>query len=306
MSMQSLKEISVEQAKTQPEMVDQITEESPILAALKWTPSTHNGWNLAEVVKEIKGASFTDLNAPMGQMSYDSDLQYVSLFNLGGNLEAPQDKADMMGGKAKYFADKQALFLKDAGNTAERDLYYNYFLRAANMDGTSISAGGTAASSGETGLSEIVVMRLDQASNTGIYDPTQFKQGTLLSVTPLNGGNLYRFSNGVNGYGVQYKGRFGWQLLDPKRTVCAINNISKTKLPTLAMLDDAIANVHGKPGSTLVMANVKTLNMLFPSEKMKALHITNGEKSINTQVLDYNGIQIIGSYNVAYGNSAQV
>lgn len=77
----------------------------------------------------------------------------------------------------------------------------------------------------------------------------------MLDVAPINGGNLYKSASktytGVLVYGMRLKGYFGYQIANPL-TVGTIVNISKTKPPTAAMLDDLIAEVRGTSSNTLL------------------------------------------------------
>ena len=49
---QTLHEIALEKANKRPELVDFLTEESPILALLKWIPATHGLPSCYSVYKE--------------------------------------------------------------------------------------------------------------------------------------------------------------------------------------------------------------------------------------------------------------
>ena len=69
---QTLHEIALDKARKRPELVDFLTEEAPILALLKWIPATHGLWNVEEVLDNIKGASFTELGAPLPTMNAET------------------------------------------------------------------------------------------------------------------------------------------------------------------------------------------------------------------------------------------
>ncbi len=301
--MESLKEIANNYAKKQTKMADQITEKAPILEKLKWEPASHSGWNVAEVMTDVEGAGFTELNAPLKQMSSTTDLVQTPTFNLGGNLEVADDKATMMGGKEKYFADRQERFLNDAGKTTEATLYTNHFLQAAIKAGNTIDAGGT----GST-LNTIVIMRMESGTNNGIYDPKQFQHGRLLNIRPINNGALYNLMSRPNvlGWGVSYLGRFGWQNVDPARTVAAIVNISDTKPASITMLDDALDKVRSAGSDTLIMGNSRLLGTLFSEKKAEVLQVNSGETALNTLVRVYNDVPICRSYNIEYNGFAKI
>ena len=55
--METLREISIKHAKKQPQQVEYLTEESPILDVTKWTPASHDFWNAAERIPHHAGAA---------------------------------------------------------------------------------------------------------------------------------------------------------------------------------------------------------------------------------------------------------
>lgn len=299
---QTLKEIAQEKAKKRPELVDFLTEEAPILQMLKWIPATHGLWNVEEILDSIEGAAFTDLGAPLPSVRAETRLRqtYVSL--LGGEVEVSKDKAAQFGGAQKYFARRENALYRQAGMDTELAIWRDYWRKAALQHGLVTRCGAT-----EHAYS-ILVVRFDQENNVGIYDPAQFHQGRLLDPTPINGGELYhlRSQPGVLGYGVEYRGRFGWQLLHPARAVHALVNIDAEHLPTLAQLEDAIAAIHGTAGTTFIFGHHKIVQKTFSAIKQADIMYVNGDKELQTIVGAINGIKIIGSYNLPDGTEAAV
>ena len=84
--------------------------------------------------------------------------------------------------------------------------------------------------------------------------PTSFDSGRLLKIDfPYNGAEHVLHGakyEGVLGYSIAYRGNFGYQILDPERTVAAIVNIDETHKPSVTMIDDMLAQVRSQPGST--------------------------------------------------------
>ena len=309
MPAQTLKEIANDKAKKRPELVDYLTEEAPILGSVKFIAASHGLWNVEEVLSGIKGPSFVDLGAPLPSMEARTGLETTYVSVLGGEIEVSKDKAQQFGGAPQYFARREKPVLKKAGSDTETALYEKYW-RAAAISSSKryTSAGGTAAGSGDTGLYSLMVVRFDEQVNTGIYDPTCFDSGHLVEISPLNGGNPYhlRSQPGVSGYGVEYRGRFGWQLLDPDKTVYGIVNISASKLPTMAMIDDAIAEVRGNNTNTMIMGHPKILGRVFSSLKQANVQFGNGDSNLQMAVTHYDKIPLMGSYNINKGNEAAV
>lgn len=308
---QTLKEIAISKAKKRPDMVDNLTEDAPLLDLVKWIPSSHGLWNVEEVLKGIKGASFVDLGAPLPQMDVSSDLvsSYVSI--MGGEIEVSRDKAAQFGGAPSYFARKEKPIFKQAGMDTERKLFYDFWRKGALKARNVLDLKGTPHSGDKTGLYTILVVRLDEANNIGIYDPTQFDSGKLLQITALSGGNPYhlRSQPGVTGYGVEYRGRFGWQLIGPEVTVFAMVNIDPDKdatFPTIRQVRRAISTVRGKASNTYIFGHINVVSDVFGSFKENAIQYGNNDSEIKTMVGSFDGIKIVGTYNVDDGNEEQV
>lgn len=296
----TLKELAIEYAKKQPHQVDYLTEESPILERMKWEQASHGLWNVYDEVKGIEGADFVDMDAPLPKMSIDTALKKVDLGIMGGIIEVGEDKAQMMGGAAKYFAKNEAKFLRDAGSKTEKKILYDNFRRYAIDNENCQNAGGA---SGDN-LYSILCVHYTPGETTGLYSPDGFKNGAMLDVQSVNNGALYLNKNGVLVKGIRYKGYFGMQLANPK-SVSAIANVSKDHIPTENQLDDMLIAARAKTGSTFIYMHPKALSMLN-KYKGDILRTVNGDKEINRQFTYWNGIEIITSYNFMDGGETVV
>lgn len=295
--MLTLHEIAVKFAKKQPGMVDDITEDAPVLRRLLWAASTHGLWNVAEKITDIQGPGFVRADAPLPAMQVTSDLVHTDLSLLGGFLACPSERARKFGGHMKYFADKQPVILKQAGMTAERQIILDYWFRAAKKDGTLYDAGGE----GKGWF--VLAVRFEKGVNCGLYDPGQFDSGRLLTISyPYDGAEHVLHTpgyEGVLGYSVVYRGNFGYQILDAKRTVAACVNIDETHKPTTAQIDDMLAQVRAQPGTTfLVMAPRARIHGINPY-KTDNVQLANSDIDAKTRVETWNGITLLTSYNIA-------
>jgi len=296
-SLYNLKEISNKYAKKQPQMVDDLTEMTPILERLKWQAASHGMWNQAEKVNDIDGAAWVNADAPLPTMNVSSDLEKVDLQVLGGEMEQAEDTIDQFGGPSSYFASKEPLILKQAGMTTELKLYYDNWIAKAYDDGNYVLAGG----SGDDQYS-IVALRIEEGVNVGLFDPTGFKQGSLLVKAGINGGNRYhlRSQEGVVGYGVTMKGRFGWQNLSTRNVACILN-IDSGSLPTIAEIDDMLHQVRATDRDTIIMCHPKCATMSFGPFKTTALQMNVRDTEYNRTISTWNNIPIITSYNILDG-----
>jgi hypothetical protein len=295
----TLKELSVLYAKKQPKMVDDILEETPILEMIPFEEASHGLWNMYEEVIDITGAGFVEIDAPLPPIGMMSDLKKLDLAIMGGLMEVGEDKAKLFGGKEKYFGKKMPKILSQSGVDTEVAFLYNHIRKFCIDNGLYTDSTGT-----EDTCYSILVVRFESGVTTGIYSPEGFKQGAMLHTFPINGGNLYLDSNGVLVYGLRIKGYFGFQIASPK-TVHAIVNIYAGKIPTEAQIDNAIAEVRGRPGNTYMFMHHKCRNLLY-GYKEDALQMGTKDKDMDRQIDKWNGIPIICSYNFLDGTEEAV
>lgn len=295
-NMSTLSEICIEKAHKQPGMLDSLLEDAPILGQCKWIPATHGMWNVAEKLTDIKGASFTQPDAPLPQMKVGTDLVSTDLFTLGGTMEVPSQRAKKFGGPEKYFSKHQDALLRKAGMDTEIALVKNNWLKGAIKEKNLRDAGAT--SKGWY----LLAVRFDDLANVGLYDPDQFESGRLLRIDlPYNGAEHHLQGEGfegVLGYAVAYRANFGWQLLDAKRTVSAIVNIDENNHPSADQIDDMLADVRATQGNTFIFCSPQARIHGINPHKSERVMLTNGDKDMQTYVESWMGIPIIMSYNI--------
>lgn len=297
--MKTLSEIAKEKAKKQPHQIDEILEEAPVLARLKFEEATHDFHNVAEEVTDVTGATWVPMNGVLPTVDAVTNLRKVDLAIMGGEIEVPEDTAKVFGGKDSYFAKKLPKVHKKTGMDTERRIIYDNWKRYAI---TNKMAYKTAAASG-AGYS-IIAVRLVSGEHNGLYSPSGFNQGTMLNVMALNGGNLYKSVSdkykGVNVYGIRLKAYLGWQILN-KRTCAAIVNIQPDKLPTAMQIDDMLADIRATDsGNTMLIMHPKCRNLLGGFKESK-LMMSVGEKNFSQQLMNWNGIPILTTYNMDDG-----
>lgn len=297
--MKTLSEIAKEKAKKQPKQIDEILEEAPVLAKLKFMEATHDFHNVAEEVTEVTGATWVPMNGVLPAVDAVTALRKVDLAIMGGEIEVPEDTARVFGGKEAYFAKKMPKVHKKTGMDTERNIIYNNWKQWCVVNKKAI---GTAAVTG-TGYS-ILAVRLEEGVHCGLYSPVGFSQGTMLNVMALNGGNLYKSTSdrykGVNVYGIRLKAYLGWQILGT-RCCAAIVNVQKNAVPTAMQIDDMLADIRATDsGSTMLVMHPKCRNILGTFKETK-LQMTVGEKTYNQAIMSWNGIPIVTTYNMDDG-----
>lgn len=295
--MSTLHEICLKFARKQPGMADSLTEDAPILRTVRWKPSTHGLWNVAERLEEVTGPAFVEPDAPLPVIRTSSSLVHTDLHVMGGTMEVPTQRALKFGGPAKYFAEKQSTILRRAGMDTEKQLMEKNWLKAAKSAKNLKDAGGTGAGW------YLLAVRFDELNNVGLYDPDQFAGGGRLFQieTPYNGSEhiLHGEYEGVYGYAIIYRANFGWQILDASRTCAAIVNIDEEHKPTAAMIDDMLADVRAQPGATYIFCGPKAKIYGLNPYKVDNVQLANNDADAKTRVETWNGISIVVSHNFA-------
>lgn len=299
----TLKELASEFARKQPQQVDGLTEEAPILGVIPFQEASHGLWNMYEDVEDVQGAGWVDMNAPLPAVDVISNLRKVDLSILGGEIEVPEDTANMFGGREKYFSRKMPKVLRRSGMAAEQRILYDNFRAWALDHGAATDAGATTG-----GGYTILAVRFVEGETCGLYSPECFKQGSLLDTQPINGGDLYKATagayQGVLVYGLRLKSYLGMQIGNP-HSVAAVVNISRNNVPTESMIDDMLAAVRATPGSTYLFMHERARNLLY-RYKAGALQINAGGRDLDRQITHWNGIEILTSYNFQDGTEAIV
>ena len=285
----TLAELNTALAKKQPHLLENLTEETPVLNSIKFEASSHPLHNAYEEVTDIKSASFVKMNSPLPTMDMSSTLKKQDLSIMGGELFCPEDTAQTFGSAEAYFAKKTPSLLRQAGMEIEKEIIYEDLLKFATDNQKVESAGAS-----EEGYC-MIAFRQIAGENTGLYSPEGFKSGAGLDVKKINNGALYKNDKGVLGYGIRFKGYFGIQLAN-KDGIAAITNITKSNLPTAQAIDDMLVEAKASAGSTLIYCHPKVLSFLN-KYKENILRVDTRENDINRTFLSWNGIRIVTSYN---------
>lgn len=307
--MPTLKELSVLYAKKQPKMVENITEEAPILRIVPFEKASHDLWNVYEETTEITGPGFVNLDAPLPAVGAKSELKKVDLSIMGGEAIVGEDKARLHGGPAAYFAKQTPSILRKAGMTTEVAILYSNFRAYALANSRKLNAGGS------SNVNHcILAVRFVTGETTGLYSPKGFDNGAVLDIKTLNGGALMKVKesrNGqsveFNGYAVRYKGYFGMQLAN-KDTVAGIFNVDRIsatkKIPTVSMVDDLLDMVRASSNTFLFM-HPKIRTALY-EHKNTPLTMNVYDKRFDDRIDFWHDVPIITSYNFLDGTEANV
>ncbi len=290
MTMGTLKEISAQFAKKQPQQVDWLTEETPVLDVMPFEQASHTLWNVYDEVADITGGGFVDMDAPLSSIEVDTKLSKVDLSILGAKMFCPEDKAKAFGGRDKYFSKKTPVALRKLGVDAEKSIIYKNFRQYALDNEQAIDAG----EQGDTCYS-LLAVRFVPGETTGLYSQEGFKQGGIIDMQAINGSTLYENEQGILGYGVRMKGYFGIQIANP-RTVAVMVNISSRKKPTATAIDNLLDMVRAR-GNTYLFCHRKVLSMMADVGKSQAFQMTAADQKVDRRIAEWNGVPVITSYN---------
>lgn len=298
---ETLREIALMHSKKQPKQIDYLTESSPILESVTYEKSTHGLKHAYEVLDEVVGGSFVDIDAPLPTVDATSNLKWAELSILGGKHKAGQDKVRQFGGMAAYLAKKTPKILRKTGQTAETALIYNILQAYAKDRGKLVSAED--APSGSKYYS-ILAVRWQDGEMTGLYDPKGFAPGAIVDVEPIAGGNVYEDPDTkILVYGAYFKSYFGFLPANPNN-IAGIVNIDKGEAAPDTLdeqIDEMLASCRaGDGGRTVVYMHRNMLTKLFKFKKEK-LQMTTGETNIDRQIASWNGVPIVTSYNFKDG-----
>lgn len=296
----TLKELSNQYAKKQPKQVNTLLEKAPVLDIIPFMEASHGLWNVYEEMSNITGAAFVDMDSVLPDVGADSDLKKVDLSIMGGQIFVPEDRAELMGGREKYFAKKMPSILKYSGMSAEQAIIYNNLRQFAIDNGMKTLVGG----SGNANYS-ILFVRFESEVCTGLYSPQGFKQGAMLDTRYINGGNLYANAAGVLGYGMRLKGYFGMQLAD-SRCCGVLANCTSSNRPTGMQMDDMLARIRAdESGNTFIICHPRMKAIL---NELKGGNIQSryDDKRIDRSFDYWGSVRILTTYNMYDGTEANV
>lgn len=296
----TLREINSKFAKKAPELVDYLTEDSPILDSALYEATTHGLSHAYEELAEVTGGNFGDMDAPLSSVDKITQLKWKQLSILGATHEKGVDAVKQLGGFSAYLSSKLPEILSATAQNAESSLIYDLFLPYAKAQGKLQDAGGSA----NTNYSMYAV-RWQAGNFTGLFDPNGFGQGAMMEIIPLSGGAPYKNSNNISVYGADLKSYIGFNFANP-RNIAGIVNIDASNVPTEAQIDNMLLDCRaGSGGTTYIYCHPKVLTMLNKYKGDK-LQLVNADTELNRLVMAWNGVMFITSYNFSFGEEANV
>lgn len=309
----TIQDLNVFLSKSQNGILDALTNENPLLASIPVKAATHGIYNVYTSVKDIDELAEVDFDAELPAVGVSFELGQANLAKIGGTLPIPQDAANLMGGYDQYANGRIPKIIAKAGNAHEARLYYNGFMKYALQNGKVINGGGTTANK----QFSMIAVHFDSDSVTGLYNGTSVNNGKLFTIQALNGGADHKVSalNGAIGRELAIYLHYGLQLADPRYVKAIVNIEAKANttdrdkidgLPTGMMMDDLINDVQGNPANTVIYCAPIVLRYMANKFNLQNRTVIDSQSDIRYDIVRWNGIPFVASYNIFNGTEAVV
>lgn len=306
----TLHDINIFLAKKQQGIINTLLESNPIIGTLPVKAASHGFYNVYSKVSEIDAMGEVDYDEELPTVGISFDLGKTRLGKIGGKLPMPHDAAKEMGGYAKYAEDRIPSIIAHSGNVNEASIYYNGFFKFALGNGNMTSVGGSTANKQYS----MIAVHYDMDSTVGLYNPNSLSNGKMFETLFLNGGTEYEIEYAAGkkciGKMIAMFMELGLQLADD-RYVAGLCNIEPTQnatdrdkidgLPTRMQIEDMLGKVRANGANTVVYCHPTLIGLLALKFQIEQRVTTNETTNIRYQILDWNGIPFVGSYNVLWG-----
>jgi len=309
-AINTFREDAINKATKQPEMVDELTEESPILARIPVQDASAELHNVYEQTETVIAAQLVDADSALPTINATTSLKQVDLSIIAGEMEVGEDKAKLFGGAPAYFASKRPIILRETGNQLEQSILYNNLRAFAQANGKLQLAGGATASV----QNSIIAVTWKPGEITGLTSPDGFGNGALMDELAINGGNAYhlRSVTGVLGYGIRMKSYLGIQLANT-RYVSGIANIEiddedpdNWNIPTEEDIEIMLEDCRAQSGQTLIYCAPKVRRLVLGKYKAAKIQMTPTDKDYDRMIDRWDGVEILTSRNFLTDGEAVV
>ena len=310
----TLKDLNVYLARQQQGLVNALVEKNPIIDSMPMKAASHGVYNVYAKLDDVDVMGEVDYDAELPIVGVSRSLGHTRLGKIGGMLPMPEDAAKEMGGYDKFAADRMIPIIQRSGNAHEAGVYYDGFLKKAITNGKAVSCSGVTANKQYS----MVFVHYDMDSTVGLYNPNATSNGKLFVASMLNNGADHIIEvNGEKCVGRMLKMvmEFGVQMADDKAIGALVNiepkaNVSDPDkidgLPTRMQIEDRLAGVRAEPSSTFIYCHPTIIGYLAIKYQLPQRVIDNQTAGIRYTLTDWNGIPLVGSYNVKWGTEAVV
>lgn len=323
MNNDTMEQIALGYSPTQQTIINNFIKELRFLRTVPFITATHGLFNQYEEITGVSGAGWREFDAPNEEMDIESVMRQEKLGVIGGDMSVSAERALLIAGNTKdsgkaaeiYFAKRTPTILNDAGKATERHFIYEHLYRkmsaynglVKNDKGkrTMFNAGGT----GSTNWS-IFAIRQNKEMNCGLLSPVGENNDELMTMEWLNDGALHKIASGKDagktGYEATWKAFLGYQLGCPNY-LGGIFNIDpdNDKMVTSAMIDDLLDAIEADPADTVLVMQ-RGMKTKLGRLKLGLLQLDNADKTISSELRDWDGIPIVPTNTMMRGNEEKV
>ena len=320
----TLQRIALNQSKMQQKVVDHFTRPTEFLKRVPFIVSSHGFQNQYEEWSNVEGGEFREFDAPSVQIHADTAARQVKLGVIGGEMSVGEEAAlnmaigsttDSAEAAARYFAKQTPQILNKSGKNTELHFIYNILygeMRKYNAKIASDATKHTMINAGGTGNTNYSIFAIRQAPelNCGLFSPCGKNKDETMYMEWLNGGERHRIVGGKDdgkiGYEATWKAFLGYQLACPEYLggIFSIDPANNHGV-TAAMIDDLLDMIEAYTSDTvLVMA--RTMKSKLGALKWDKVELETREENVNTRVMTWNGIEMIGTNTMLKGTESKV
>lgn len=298
--MRTITDMQIDQMKPQSVLIDSLTEDAPLLAHMPMIAANKGISNTYEKLLKVTGGSTVELDAPISEGIFESELQQQNLSKIQFKVEAGKDKLQLLG-ENSFFSKRLTTLLKSTGAACEASIISDVLLHHAKAQDNCIDADGSTSSV----QSSILAVRWAEDATIGLYSDKLAGNGKLFEIEPLAAGGIYENSDGVACKGMLCTTFLGVQIGDPA-SVNAIVNIqlaATASLPTAADIDALLLLIRATPSNSMLIMHPAIYNAV---KTLITRTYSATDNSVNNSFVNWDGIPILTTYNYSYGSEAVV
>lgn len=306
----SYSKVAKQNATKQTVEIDQITEDTPILATMPTMISSHDLHNVAQEITEIKGGDMVDLDSTLPSVYAIKGLKQVSLAKIGGEMSIGTDTAKKMdGGDTEYFNSQLVPVAKKTSERVECSLIYDNILATA-IDKRTVGEGLINAGGSVNANYSMACVRWGVGENIGLVGKDAFSDGLMFELEWLNGGNVHKIDDGngnmINGTAAYFENYLGIQLLNFRHIGAIVNiDIANSNLPSWSDITKLLIDCRAG-NNTAIYMHPALKQWIGDTFKLDQVQLINNDREVNSLVDGINGIPIVTSFNFKYGTEGNV
>ena len=296
----------------QKQLVDFISEEAPIVAALPMDAASDGHIDKVPVLTSADSVPMAELDGPLVELGSTSRIEESQLKMWQGIMKIGIDQATNSGKSvAELFAKQAEGIIRQSGGDMSLTLYEafrDYAVRNRVVGGYTdqvIDATGNA----NTNYS-ITAVKFVQSDTSGLYNPKFWSNGKIFDVINPYGeqGGLITDVNG-NTFAIHariLKLMIGLRLQNYKHVASIVNIDKAANLKTIDIVDKMTRIAQAARNPDVFMMHPEMQRKLGTQVGFDKMEFNDQVRGITTVVPSLNGIPIIADFNLRNGTEANI